>query len=418
MMEGTYSYEQGYTPWNPTPYQHHSPQYNVYQSNGFGDAYYGYKDPLPPYPPSQGNFEDIFQVLLQERKEFWETQKRLEARLATVTELVTRLVTPSVASTLITSQPLNSGDLPSQALSIPRRSIPTLFLCANQEGREDAPLNEEDVENLNHEEVRECLEEVEEKSEDQEAEDVDHEVENKDKEKKGIEIVHSASSKATPCKLPSELQFEWKEDSTELGSEFKAYSGYLHKFHNNRANVGALSSKKHLGPWQFQEKLVDSQNNGWTNQVWDPGKSYKMSRLLEAWCMQLGILEANVTTRIGGDSKRNLSINPLDEAKQFNNCVRTPPTLQRCVRTMIITSRISILPKWCMASKGKSVARQPSTRTCGASSRRQPSQEAERYETPIQAERVELVIERKVLHERVINFWGKRDTFREHIARQ
>ncbi|MED6209784.1 hypothetical protein PIB30_058057 [Stylosanthes scabra] len=29
-------------------------------------------------------------------------------------------------------------------------------------------------------------------------------------------------------------------------------------------------------------------------------------------------------------------------------CVRTPPTLQRCVRTMIITSRISILPKWCV----------------------------------------------------------------------
>ncbi|MED6113521.1 hypothetical protein PIB30_071557 [Stylosanthes scabra] len=300
MMEGTYSYDQGYTPWNPPPYQHHAPQYNVYQSNGLGNAYYGYKDPPPLYLPSQGNFEDIFQVLQQGRKAFWETQKRLEAQLATVTELVTRLVTPSVASTSITSQPLNSGDLPSQALSIPRRSIPTLFLCANQEGREEAPPNEEDVENLNHEEV--------EKNEDQEAEDVDHEVENKDKEQKGMEIVHSASSKATPSKLPSELQFEWinfsnlnfigpqhyglletngqlkalcgvfdkkKENSAELRSEFKAYSGYLHKLHNNRTKVGALSSRKHLGPCQFQEKLVDPQNNGWTNQVWDPGKSYK-----------------------------------------------------------------------------------------------------------------------------------------------
>ncbi|MED6125230.1 hypothetical protein PIB30_066682, partial [Stylosanthes scabra] len=110
---------------------------------------------------------------------------------------------------------------------------------------EDAPLNEEDFENLNHEEVRECLEEVEEENVDQEAEDVDHEVENKDKEQKGMEIVHSASSKATPSKLPSELQFEWlkalcgvldkkKEDSAKLGSEFKVYSGYLHKLHNNR----------------------------------------------------------------------------------------------------------------------------------------------------------------------------------------
>ncbi|MED6123826.1 hypothetical protein PIB30_053092 [Stylosanthes scabra] len=150
-----------------------------------------------------------FQVLLQERKEFWETQRRLEAQLAIVIELVTRLVTLSAASTSITSQPLKSGDLPSQALSIPRRSIPTMFLCANQEGREDAPLNEGDVENLNHEEVRECLEEVEEKNEDQEAEDVDHEVEDKDKEQKGMEILQSASSEVTPSELPSELQFEW-----------------------------------------------------------------------------------------------------------------------------------------------------------------------------------------------------------------
>ncbi|MED6165578.1 hypothetical protein PIB30_100926 [Stylosanthes scabra] len=280
VMELYYSCNQGYTPWNPTTYQPHDLGYNTYQSNGFGDAYYGYEDPPPPYPPSQGNFEDIFQVLLQERKEFWETQRRLEAQLATVTELY-----------LITSQPLNSEDLPSQALSIPRRSIPTMFLCANQEGREDAPLNERDVENLNHEEVGECLEEVEEKNEDQEVEDVDHEVKNKDKEQKGMEIVHSASSKPTPSKLPSELQFEWvnfsnlnfigpqhyglletdgqlkalcgvldkkKEDSAELGSEFKAYSGYLHKLHNNRTKVGALSSRKHLGPWKFQEKLVDS----------------------------------------------------------------------------------------------------------------------------------------------------------------
>ncbi|MED6200725.1 hypothetical protein PIB30_088100 [Stylosanthes scabra] len=110
---------------------------------------------------------------------------------------------------------------------------------------------------------------------------------------------------ATPSKLPSELQFEWvnffnlnfigpqhyglletdsklkvlcgvldkkKEDSAELGSEFKAYNGHLH---NNRAKVGASNLKKHLGPWQSQEKLVYSQRNEWTNQVWDPRKSYK-----------------------------------------------------------------------------------------------------------------------------------------------
>ncbi|MED6163772.1 hypothetical protein PIB30_083275 [Stylosanthes scabra] len=93
-------------------------------------------------------------------------------------------------------------------------------------------------------------------------------------------------------------------------------------------------------------------------------------------------------------------------------CIRIPPTLQRCVRTISIISRVSALPKWCvctfllcMAGKGKSVARQPSTRTRGASSRRKPSQEAARYETPAHAERGELVVERKRY------FW-------EHIARR
>ncbi|MED6201972.1 hypothetical protein PIB30_100626 [Stylosanthes scabra] len=48
-----------------------------------------------------------------------------------------------------------------------------------------------------------------------------------------------------------------------------------------------------------------------------------------------------------------------------------------------------------MASKGKGVTRQPSTRTCCTSSRRQASQEAERFETPIHAERREILIEWK-----------------------
>ncbi|MED6175380.1 hypothetical protein PIB30_077846 [Stylosanthes scabra] len=262
-MEGTYSYDQGYTPWNPPPYQHHAPQYNVYQSNGF--------------------------VLLQERKEIREAQKRIEAQLAILTELVTRLVTLYVSSNSNTSQPSNSE---------------------NQEEREDALLHEEDVENLNHKEVHECLEEVEE-------ENVDQEVADEDKESKGMEILQPASSEATPPESPSKLHFKWvnlsdmnllgpqhyalletddqlrvlcgvfdKKEIDSLGkdesrfitcgeSELKAYNGHLHKLRNNKAKVGALNLRKHLGPWQSQEKLVDSHSNRWTNQVWDPGKSYK-----------------------------------------------------------------------------------------------------------------------------------------------
>ncbi|MED6138600.1 hypothetical protein PIB30_075792 [Stylosanthes scabra] len=216
------------------------------------------------------NIEDILQVLLQERKEIWEAQKRIEAQLAILTELVTRLVTLFVSSNSNTSQPSNSG---------------------NQEEREDALLHEEDVENVNNKKVHECLEEVEE-------ENVDQEVTDEDKESKWMQIILFASSEATPPESPSKLHFEWvnpsamnflgpqhyglletdgqlralcgvldktKMDSLGLDksrfitcgeSEFKAYSGNLHKLHNNRTKVGALNLRKHLGPWQSQETCI------------------------------------------------------------------------------------------------------------------------------------------------------------------
>ncbi|MED6207077.1 hypothetical protein PIB30_032529 [Stylosanthes scabra] len=132
-----------------------------------------------------------------------------------------------------------------------------------------------------------------------------------------MEILQPASSEATPPESPSKLHFEWvnlsdmnllgpqhyallemddqlrvlcgvldKKEIDSLGmdesrfitcgeSELKAYNEHLHKLRNNKAKVGALNLRKHLGPWQSQEKLVDSHSNGWTNQVWDPGKSYK-----------------------------------------------------------------------------------------------------------------------------------------------
>ncbi|MED6163292.1 hypothetical protein PIB30_078453, partial [Stylosanthes scabra] len=49
VMDEAYSYDRGYTPWNPPPNQHHTPRDDAYQSNGYGDAYYGYEDPPPPY---------------------------------------------------------------------------------------------------------------------------------------------------------------------------------------------------------------------------------------------------------------------------------------------------------------------------------------------------------------------------------
>ncbi|MED6224579.1 hypothetical protein PIB30_085438 [Stylosanthes scabra] len=179
-MDGTYSYNQRYTPWNPPPYQHHAPQYNAHQSNGFGDAYYGYEDLPPPYPPSQGNIEDILQVFNSN-----------------------------------TSQPSNYG---------------------NQEEREDALLHEEDVKNLNHKKVHECLEEVEE-------ENIDQEVTGEDKDSKGMQIIQSASSEATPPESSSKLHFEWVNPSSMnfLGPQ---HYGLLETDCQLRALCGVLDKKK------------------------------------------------------------------------------------------------------------------------------------------------------------------------------
>ncbi|MED6226183.1 hypothetical protein PIB30_101000 [Stylosanthes scabra] len=286
VMEEAYSYDQGYTPWNPPPYKHHTPRDDAYKSNGYGDAYYGYEDPPPLYLPSQIGIEEAIQLLCLERKEL--LGNRRPSFSITVKSMEKHSYFVSIR------QPRRKGGHTAFSTTINQwRSIPTLFLYVNQEGREDALLNKEDVESLEHKKVHECVEEVEEENEDQEAEDIDQEVKDKDKEPKGMEIVHSASSEATPSKLPSELHFEWVNPSNmnfigpqhygllETGDQlralctmldtkgmdslvldesrfitcgksyFKAYSGHLHKLHNNRAKFRALSMRKHLGPWQF-----------------------------------------------------------------------------------------------------------------------------------------------------------------------
>ncbi|MED6199119.1 hypothetical protein PIB30_072952, partial [Stylosanthes scabra] len=131
VMDEAYLYGQGYTLRKPPPYQHHAPQYNAYQSNGYGDAYYGYDDPSPRYPPSQNVIEEAFQLLCQERKELLKAQKRIDNQVTTSQLSIICLMIQSANSNFnnssIASQPLNSKDFPSQPLSNPRGSIPTLF---------------------------------------------------------------------------------------------------------------------------------------------------------------------------------------------------------------------------------------------------------------------------------------------------
>ncbi|MED6205639.1 hypothetical protein PIB30_019578 [Stylosanthes scabra] len=204
-MESYYSCNQGYTPWNPTPYQPHDLGYNAYQSNGFCDAYYGYEDLSPPYPPSQNGIEEVFQLLCQEKKEIWEIQKQIVNQTTSKLLQNPRGCIPtfsrckgkkdtlsqprsnqwkSIPTLYIHQERKNDARL-SQPRSNQWRSIPTVFRCTNKKEREDTLLYEEDDESLKQEGMHECLEEVEEENKYREAEDVDQEVEDKDKEQKG-----------------------------------------------------------------------------------------------------------------------------------------------------------------------------------------------------------------------------------------
>ncbi|MED6113829.1 hypothetical protein PIB30_074515 [Stylosanthes scabra] len=135
VMESYYSCNQGYAPWNLTPYQPYDLGYDAYQSNGFGDAYYGYEDPSSPYPPSQKGIEELIQLLCQERKEIREIQKQIANQVNNLCSIAIRLMTQSaINNSSSTSQPLNSEDRPSKSLPNPRGCIPTLSRCKGRRG--------------------------------------------------------------------------------------------------------------------------------------------------------------------------------------------------------------------------------------------------------------------------------------------
>ncbi|MED6137871.1 hypothetical protein PIB30_069062 [Stylosanthes scabra] len=212
VMELHYSCNQGYTPWNPTPYQPHDLGYNAYQSNGFDYAYYGYEGPSPPYPPSQDGMDKLFEALVQERNEIREVQGKMEIQL----DLLIKL------STLVIEHLNNSSN-----------------------------ISQPSMESMGTHCLHECLEEVEEENEPQVAEDVDQKVEDNSKEPKGMEIVHSILSEVNPSKLPSELQFEWVNLPTlnfidpqhyallEMDDQLGALDGVLNKKENESLELNS-----------------------------------------------------------------------------------------------------------------------------------------------------------------------------------
>ncbi|MED6175599.1 hypothetical protein PIB30_079908 [Stylosanthes scabra] len=207
-MESYYSCNRGYAQWNPTPYQPHDLGYDAYQSYGFCDAYYGYEDPSPPYPPSQKGIEEVIQLLCQERKEIREIQEQIANQTAPLNHCQIQGDAFLLSSDAKEERThfLNHGPINGEAF--------LLYTSTKKERRTHGFLNHCQINGeafrlCSQEGMHECLEEVEEENNYQEAKDVDQEVEHKDRELKGIESVHFASSEATPPMLPSELHFKW-----------------------------------------------------------------------------------------------------------------------------------------------------------------------------------------------------------------
>ncbi|MED6161630.1 hypothetical protein PIB30_062585 [Stylosanthes scabra] len=130
VMEETYSYDQGYTPWNPTPYQPHGLGYNAYQSNGFGDAYYGYEDPSPPYPPSQNEIDKLFEALAPFTPRLALTSKSQLSEVSSHQRLGARHPTPSVELLLKTA---GKAAHPRLGVQYPRPAWRLLFPHQSQE---------------------------------------------------------------------------------------------------------------------------------------------------------------------------------------------------------------------------------------------------------------------------------------------
>ncbi|MED6135564.1 hypothetical protein PIB30_047705 [Stylosanthes scabra] len=283
--ESYYSCNQGYAPWNPTPYRPHELGYDAYQSYGFGDAYYGYEDPSPPYPPFQNGNEEVFQLLCQEMKEIREIQKEFANQVNTLCSIMIQWMTQSVIGNFnnssSTSQPLNSEDRPSKSLPNPRGCIPTSSRCKGRKGTlsHHGPINGEAFllytstkkERRTHSFLNHC-------QINGEAFLLCFAAPTKKKER-----MHYYMKRMNPSKVPSELHFKLanpydmsclgplryglietdgqlkalcgvldkkKMDSMELTeSKFKECNGLLYKLHNNKAKIGRA------------------------NRVWDPEKS-------------------------------------------------------------------------------------------------------------------------------------------------
>ncbi|MED6133829.1 hypothetical protein PIB30_031840 [Stylosanthes scabra] len=217
VMESYYSCNQGYTPWNPTPYQPHDLGYDAYQFNGFGDAYYGYEDPPAPCPPSQNGIEEVFQLLCQEKRD----------------------------DALLYEEDDES---------------------LKQEGMHEC-LEEVEKENK-YREAEDVDQEVEDKDKEQNGVEIVHFASFEATPPKLPSELHFkwVNPYDMNCLGPQRYGLietdgqlkalcgvldKRKMDSMELNeSKFKACSGLLHKLHNNRAKTG------------------------WANRVWDPRKSF------------------------------------------------------------------------------------------------------------------------------------------------
>ncbi|MED6153540.1 hypothetical protein PIB30_103006 [Stylosanthes scabra] len=265
-------------PWDPNSYPPYHQPYEPLESSHFEpppsyplseDAYpYEHSFQSPPFnqpsSSSQPTIEEALRPIYQEHKEFRDFQRRMEAQLSTIADLVTCLTTQISHNNSSTSQ---------TQIDIFHEEEEAFEKVGEQEMKVEVQTCEEVCDNKQELEVEEACKEL-----------------GFDKqESKGAKTTLTHPFRTSLANLPSNKSFEWVslpcvnflgphqyallETVGQLRAlcRLKSEEELMCKAKLNGFPTRNWSSRKPFESWTLQGKHDNQQENGWTLKIWDPG---------------------------------------------------------------------------------------------------------------------------------------------------
>ncbi|MED6131876.1 hypothetical protein PIB30_014093 [Stylosanthes scabra] len=306
----TTPYHQQTSPWDPNSYSpYHQPYEPLEPSHFEPPPFYSPSENAYPYehsfqsPPfnqpsssSQPTIEEALRSIYQEHKEFRDFQRRMEAQLSTIMDLVTCLTTQLSHNNSSTSQ--------------------TPIDISHEEDEAFEKVDEQEMKV----EVQACEEaEVGDNKQELEVEEACKELGFDKQESKGAKTTLTHPLRTSLANLPSNTSFEWvslpcvnfldphqytllETDGQlralcRLKSEEELMVGWQHESKLKNEIISRLEvqgrcktkingfqtrnwgSRKHLESWPLQVKHDNQQENGWTLKIWDPGIQFNNQQL-------------------------------------------------------------------------------------------------------------------------------------------